>query len=826
MGTRPGPPGRPARRGVYASPKVADRFLGRKFGGLTTVSLLGKGGMGRVYRAVDAAGAEVAVKILPLEAGAAKGSMAARFKREIKACIDLHHKHVVRIFDAGTEEDFDWFSMEVLDGETLQGKLRGRGKLEVPEALRIARELALALGYIHARGIIHRDLKPGNVMLVRSGRTVLMDFGLAKVVDGTRITQTGHGLGTPRYMAPEMLLAKEPVPATDLYQLGVVLYEMLTGQTVVKAKSFATLAHELTQVYPAPLLELDPSIPRDLDRLVFNCLEKEPEDRYRSAEAFLDALDRYEKGEPITATGTFKTITLTESRMAGPGGEPEPTTVEARYRPMRVSGSSPSMGSGDGSGPAGPRGETPFSFSLPKVVEPAFEAARPHTVAIAAGLAAAALLWIFLAPPAVGDYGLRGAPRATVSPKGAELVYQTVEAMPGRVRLYREAQGTTAGALDDRSRDYPALDAEPGVVHRFTLDRLVAGRGYVAKFLFPDGREDHPLAFRIPEAPRIDGLRLRRGDGGATLSFGFEFPVGGRVRWKAGSLPSEAALAGDRQTEWKVPVPVPDPFQAVAEVFLELDGAAGWEEKFGPYGFPGLDAELIEELARVDPARELALAREARGRPGGARDAVLQLQERLQAAGTIDALLRFAPVAGAFFAGPGRSFEARAAVLGALGRLAPIDFFCTAMGMPRLLEVERLYGELAGVGGVMRYDRLPPPDLARIELEPAPPGTPLGFDLPAARPGFVECEVVLERMDPEDYYELDFNGLVRIPVPSGELRAKPGPVRRVVRLPVEAARAGPNVLTLARGELAPPVPAGAPPERPRIAVYHRPPGGP
>ena len=177
---------------------MPDKFVGRKLGPYTLEFQLGKGGMGTVYRATDEAGNAVAVKILPVDEESATSTMAARFKREIDACKGTKSVHVIKLFESGIEPDCHWYSMEVLEGDTLQQLAKKRGRMPHAEVARICREVALALEHIHARGIIHRDLKPGNIMIVRSGRTVLMDFGLAKVADRTRITKTGHGLGTPR----------------------------------------------------------------------------------------------------------------------------------------------------------------------------------------------------------------------------------------------------------------------------------------------------------------------------------------------------------------------------------------------------------------------------------------------------------------------------------------------------------------------------------------------------------------------------------------------------------------------------------------------------
>jgi Tol biopolymer transport system component len=268
---------------------------GTRLGPYEVVSPLRAGGMGEVHRAVDTRlDRAVALKILPSHL-AESAELRQRFEREAKAISALSHPHICVLHDVGRQDGIEFLVLEYLEGETLADRLK-RGALPLDEALRYGIEIADALDAAHRQGIVHRDLKPGNIMLTKTG-TKLLDFGLAKVRPADPVaesqptlTETGALLGTPRYMAPEQLEGREPDARTDIFALGNVLYEMVTGEKAFRGKSAASIASTILTSDPAPVSTLRPSAPRELDRVVARCLAKDPDSRWQSARDLAAAL--------------------------------------------------------------------------------------------------------------------------------------------------------------------------------------------------------------------------------------------------------------------------------------------------------------------------------------------------------------------------------------------------------------------------------------------------------------------------------------------------------------------------------------------------------
>ena len=285
---------------------------GARLGPYEIQAAIGAGGMGEVYRARDTRlDRTVAIKILPAELSA-DPERRVRFEREAKAIAGLNHPHICTLYDVSTHEDTTFLVMEHLAGETLADRLL-RGPVPHPQALDIAAQIADALDAAHKHGIIHRDLKPGNVMLTtsgggRSGLTTakLLDFGLAKLAaHGERaalaggasvstqaapVTAEGTILGTLQYMAPEQLEGKEADARTDLWALGAILYEMLTGRRAFEGESQVSLIGNIMNAEPPALATTQPLTPPALDRVVTKCLAKHPDDRWDGAHDVADEL--------------------------------------------------------------------------------------------------------------------------------------------------------------------------------------------------------------------------------------------------------------------------------------------------------------------------------------------------------------------------------------------------------------------------------------------------------------------------------------------------------------------------------------------------------
>src|SRR5271169_412231 len=275
---------------------------GTQLGPYEILSAVGAGGMGEVYKALDTRlDRVVAIKILP-DHLADRAELRERFEREARTVASLNHPHICTLHDIGRQDGTDYLVMECLEGETLAQRLQ-KGPLPLDQVLRFAIEIADALDKAHRKGITHRDLKPGNVMITKSG-TKLLDFGLAKlkqdVAPATPESQlltmkggvTGEGtiLGTLQYMAPEQVEAKEVDARTDIFAFGAVVYEMATGKKAFEGKTSASVMAKILKAEPPAMSSLTPMTPPALDRVVKKCLDKEPDQRWQTANDLCEEL--------------------------------------------------------------------------------------------------------------------------------------------------------------------------------------------------------------------------------------------------------------------------------------------------------------------------------------------------------------------------------------------------------------------------------------------------------------------------------------------------------------------------------------------------------
>jgi len=296
-------------RGGDASPgeTVVDTvsLIGRMLGQYRIVSRLGQGGMGMVFRAYDThLDRDVALKVIfcgPLD----DPKMAERFQREAQSMARLSHPNLLHVHNVGNDGAIYYFSMELIDGETLSQRMRRLGRLPVAETLGIAGQVLAALHYVHGRGVTHRDLKSSNIMLA-GARAVLMDFGLAKDERQSGLTTIGSVVGTPEYMAPEQADGQPVGPYTDLYSLGVVLYETLTGQLPFTGRSALAIIRQHMDTPPPPLENAVPGIAPALGRAIQRCMAKRPSERYRDcAELAADLAEIYRTPE-LTALAQLR----------------------------------------------------------------------------------------------------------------------------------------------------------------------------------------------------------------------------------------------------------------------------------------------------------------------------------------------------------------------------------------------------------------------------------------------------------------------------------------------------------------------------------------
>ena len=252
---------------------------------------LGSGGMADVWLARDSElGREVAIKVLH-DNFARDPEFVTRFRNEASAAAALQHPNVVGIFDRGAVEDTYYIAMEYVEGSTLRD-LINRG-LGISEAVEVTRQVLAAAGYAHERGIVHRDLKPMNVLIDRSGRVRVTDFGIARA-GNSDVTRTGSVLGTAQYLSPEQAQGFEVTQASDLYSIGVMLFEMLTGRVPFDGDNAVAIAMKQVSSQPPPPSTLNPEVPPALDSVVLKALAKDPAARYLSAPEMSAALDAAE----------------------------------------------------------------------------------------------------------------------------------------------------------------------------------------------------------------------------------------------------------------------------------------------------------------------------------------------------------------------------------------------------------------------------------------------------------------------------------------------------------------------------------------------------
>src|SRR5215472_1750688 len=265
------------------------------------LKVLGEGGMGAVYKANDRElDRLVALKVIRPEL-ASNPDILQRFKQEILLSSKVTHRNVVRIYDLGEAEGLKFITMEYVDGKDLRQKLKQDGRLGVNEARDIIAQVLSGLAAAHREGIIHRDLKPGNIMQDATGRVVVMDFGLARTVVSDGMTRTGMMVGTMEYMSPEQAQAKNLDERSDIFTVGLIFYELLTGKMPYEADSAVASLLKRTNERAAPVSSHDAAIPRPLTLIVSKCLEPDPKLRYQNtAEVLADLEDWREKGAAAT----------------------------------------------------------------------------------------------------------------------------------------------------------------------------------------------------------------------------------------------------------------------------------------------------------------------------------------------------------------------------------------------------------------------------------------------------------------------------------------------------------------------------------------------
>ncbi len=273
-------------------------LIGMTLGQYRILEKIGHGGMGTVYKGYDTAlDRYVAIKVLAPHLVWEQG-LVDRFLREARTAAHLKHPHIVTIYNVGKQDGIYYFVMEYLPGRTLAEVIRQEGALPLQRVARIAEQIASALDYAHAQGLVHRDVKPGNILIGPGDQATLTDFGIVKALTGTSLTRTGIFIGTPEYVSPEQARGQDVDPRSDIYSLGVVCYEMLTGRVPFVGDTLAVL-HAHGYDPPPPLRSLNPWAPAALEPVIGQALAKDPAQRYGTAGELVAALKAALAGQGV-----------------------------------------------------------------------------------------------------------------------------------------------------------------------------------------------------------------------------------------------------------------------------------------------------------------------------------------------------------------------------------------------------------------------------------------------------------------------------------------------------------------------------------------------
>jgi eukaryotic-like serine/threonine-protein kinase len=326
-----------------------------KAGRYEIVGELGRGAMGVVYKAMDPViGRTVAVKTIRLSeegTGLSRPELLTRFQTEARAAGLLTHPNIVVVFDAGEEDGLYYITMELVEGKSLQALLDGGHAFPLPRTLRIMEQTCSALQFAHERNVIHRDIKPANLMLTADDTVKVTDFGTAKILQFGTVQQTAHVMGTPSYMSPEQVKGRAVDGRSDIFSLGVMLYEMVTGEKPFPGQNITTVIYKIVNEDPVPPRQIDPSIHPGISAVIMKALVKEPDQRYQNCREMLEDLRNYRTVAPGAAHpqstmvmgGGSPAATLISASPAGRGLTGEDHTVAATTRSLNARASAPSQ---------------------------------------------------------------------------------------------------------------------------------------------------------------------------------------------------------------------------------------------------------------------------------------------------------------------------------------------------------------------------------------------------------------------------------------------------------------------------------------------------
>src|SRR3989475_2486082 len=324
-----------------------------KAGRYEIVGELGRGAMGVVYKAMDPViGRTVAVKTIRLSeegTGLSRPELLTRFQTEARAAGLLTHPNIVVVFDAGEEDGLYYITMELVEGKSLQNLLDAGQMFPLPRVLRLMEQTCGALQFAHERNVVHRDIKPANLMLTADDTVKVTDFGTAKILQFGTVQQTAHVMGTPSYMSPEQVKGRAVDGRSDIFSLGVMLYEMVTGEKPFPGQNITTVIYKIVNEDPVPPRQVDPSIHPGISAVVMRALEKDPDQRYQSCREMLEDLRNYRTiaptgGNPqstMVMGGGSHAATVVSGNPGGRGLAGQDQTVAATARSLNARASAP-----------------------------------------------------------------------------------------------------------------------------------------------------------------------------------------------------------------------------------------------------------------------------------------------------------------------------------------------------------------------------------------------------------------------------------------------------------------------------------------------------
>ena len=424
-------------------------MIGTQVGNYRIVEKIGEGGMGVVYKAVEVSlDRAVAVKVLSPDL-AGDQALIERFRSEARAQANLNHPNIATLYTFLTTSETSMMVMEFLEGETFDQLIRRRGLLPQEQAVPIFKQALLGIGFAHRQGIIHRDIKPSNIMLTKSGMVKVMDFGIAKVLGGQRLTQTGSRMGTVYYMSPEQIRNRPVDIRSDIYALGVTLYEMLTAHLPFESDSdFEIMSAHVNAPPPRPTLHY-PYIPPGIEQAVLKALEKDPNARFQTVEEFGAALEHPEGGvvqapqqAMATAAGAAPAVVDTRPHLATPPPTPAPVPPTL----------TPAMTRADSS-PGQPYATTPPVAPAPATARADFWSQRRNLILVGIGALALILLGAIISYQLANK---KPAPVAIGSNRGPEAGATPAEASGAKSPLTLGAPESNMGSAQLPNPEQPS----------------------------------------------------------------------------------------------------------------------------------------------------------------------------------------------------------------------------------------------------------------------------------------------------------------------------------------------------------------------------------